>query len=98
LHPTQFYSSLFYCLLFIILKGVQKLNNDWLIIKIYFLSAALERFMIDFWRGDRQIIPDVMGGFFSTHQLIAMIIISFMVILIMSDCIQKKNFNSTRPR
>lgn len=99
LHPTQLYSSLFYGLLFLVLLLIQTRKNDDLIIRTYFLSAALERFIIDFMRGDRQIVKNLFGGFFSSHQLIAMLIISFMIILIMCDIIQqKKIFNRARSR
>jgi phosphatidylglycerol:prolipoprotein diacylglycerol transferase len=98
LYPTQLYSSLFYIFLFLVLLFFKRLNNDGMIIKIYFLSALTERFLIDFWRGDRQIITNIFGGLFSSNQLIAMLIISFMVILIISDGIQKKFINRTRSR
>ena len=94
--PTQLYSSLFYTFLFLVLLFVKKLNNDELIIKIYFLSTLAERFLLDFWRGDRQIIPKIFGGLFSSHQLIVMLIISFMLILIISNRIQKKFINRAR--
>jgi phosphatidylglycerol:prolipoprotein diacylglycerol transferase len=90
LHPTQLYSSMFYVFLFLVLLCLKKLDDDGLIIKTYISSSALERFLVDFWRGDRQIITKIFGGLFSSHQLIAMLIISFMVILIVSDGIQKK--------
>jgi phosphatidylglycerol:prolipoprotein diacylglycerol transferase len=90
LYPTQLYSSMFYISLFLVLLFIKKLKDDGLIIKVYILSSALERFLIDFWRGDRQIMPNIFGGLFSSHQLIAMLIISFMVILIVSDGIPKK--------
>jgi phosphatidylglycerol:prolipoprotein diacylglycerol transferase len=96
--PTQLYSSMFYFFLFLVLMFLKKLDNDGLIIKIYFLSASLERFLLDFWRGDRQIIPEIYGGQFSSHQLIAMLIISFMVILIVSDGIQKKIIHRARSK
>jgi phosphatidylglycerol:prolipoprotein diacylglycerol transferase len=96
LYPTQLYSCMFYIFIFIGLLYVKKFNNHELIIKIYFISTATERFILDFWRGDRQIIPNIFGGLFSSHQLIAMLIISFMVILIISDGIQKKLINRAR--
>ena len=96
--PTQLYSSMFYFFLFLALLFVRKLDNDGLIIKIYFLSASLERILLDFWRGDRQIMPEIYGGLFSSHQLIAMLIISFMVILIVSDGIQKKFMHRARSK
>ena len=96
LYPTQLYSSLFYFFLFLVLLFVKKLNNDALTIKIYFLGTLIERFLIDFWRGDRQIIPKLLGGLFSSHQLIVMSIILFMLILIISNSIQKKFINRAR--
>jgi phosphatidylglycerol:prolipoprotein diacylglycerol transferase len=99
LHPTQLYSSLFYGLLFLVLWLAQRRKNDDLIIRTYFLSAALERFIMDFMRGDRQIVKNLFGVFFSSHQLIAMLIISFVLILIMNDYFkQNKFFISTRLR
>jgi phosphatidylglycerol:prolipoprotein diacylglycerol transferase len=96
--PTQLYSSLFYIFLFLVLSFVQRFNNDSLLIKIYFLSVALERFLLDFWRGDRQMLPKIFGGLFSSNQLIAMLIILFMVILIIVNCLQKKIINRARSK
>lgn len=75
--PTQLYSALIYFTIFIVLRF---LVSEKKIDKIYFyylIGLSLERLLVDFMRGDRQIFPYFNNSFFSvsTHQCVAIFII-----------------------
>ena len=91
LYPTQIYSSFFYLLLFLILKKLE-LNKSKLIIKSYFIGLATERFLVDFIRGDRQIIENKYINL-SSHQYISILIIFIISLFIIKDFCKKIIFN-----
>jgi phosphatidylglycerol---prolipoprotein diacylglyceryl transferase len=73
IHPTQLYSSallfgIFLCMYFIAQKICTK-NGQ--LFTTYLILAALERFVVDFWRADRIMI----GNIVSFHQVVALCII-----------------------
>ena len=75
LHPTQLYSAFLLFLIFLILQFavrpfLKKPGQLWM---SYLILISLERFIIDFWRGDRQLISGNLS-FFSIQQDIALII------------------------
>ena len=78
LHTTQLYSSLllfiiFLSMYFVFQKIVKKPGQ---LICIYLILASMERFAVDFWRGDRIFFNQnslslMLTRTFSIHQLIA---------------------------
>jgi len=53
LHPTQLYSFVSLLIIFLILRHLQKSPKiNGAVIALYFLLAALERFVVEFFRGD----------------------------------------------
>jgi len=89
LHPTQLYSSvllflIFLCMYFIIQKRARYSGQLFL---TYFMLASAERFVVDFWRADRIIMKNY---FLSFHQIIALIILFFSVVIMFILSKQKK--------
>ena len=75
-------------------SGVKKLelNKSKLIIKSYFIGLATERFLVDFIRGDRQIIENKYINL-SSHQYISILIIFIISLFIIKDFCKKIIFN-----
>lgn len=70
--PVQLLESLFEAFLFISLLVLEKRHSNYSLLKIYLISYAVFRFMIEFFRGD-----EIRGIFFrlSTSQWISLIIL-----------------------
>ena len=68
LHPTQLYSALGMLIIFALMYFVfqHMFSKPGQLICIYIIAISLERFIVDFWRGDREINP-----LFSLNQHIA---------------------------
>ncbi len=73
IHPTQLYSSalLFGIFLFMYFIAQKICTKNGQLFTTYLILAALERFVVDFWRADRIMISNMM----SFHQLVALCII-----------------------
>lgn len=73
IHPTQLYSSaiLFSIFLFMYFIGQKIFKKIGQLFVVYLILAALERFVIDFWRADRIMI----NAWLSFYQLVAIVII-----------------------
>lgn len=76
LHPTQLYSSfaLLGIFLFMYCVAQSHFKKTGQLILIYLFLMSLERFTIDFWRGDRQMVSLPFLHHLSIPQLIALII------------------------
>lgn len=91
LHPTQLYSA---CTLFILFIFLYCFAQKWQLKTgqltfLYLMLAALERFVIDFWRGDRAFfITDMFG--LSVHQLLSggIVVIACIALIINQLCAQ----------
>jgi len=60
LHPTQLYSFVNLLIIFLLLRFIQRKNKvAGATISLYFLLAALERFVVEFFRGDS---PEILGN------------------------------------
>lgn len=92
LHPTQLYSSIVLLIIFLILYVHKSfiLKKPSLMVALYFLLVSLERFSIDFWRGEREFIRYPYLQFFSINQWIALGII--MGSLLYMYLLLKKNY------
>lgn len=76
LHPTQLYSALSLFVLFWILHILaRKKLPTGTILGAYLLLSSTERFIIDFWRADREFVQGGYCGILSLHQWIALLII-----------------------
>lgn len=79
LHPTQLYSSLGLLLVFFFMYffARKKFIIPGQQLMLYLMLASTERFITDFWRGDREIMPvlESYGIPFSFHQCLALGII-----------------------
>ena len=75
LPPTQLYSSARYLLiLFVVLKSLSRYYQigTGRFALLYLMGMSLERFLIDFFRGDRIMNGHPVYGFLSFHQWIAL--------------------------
>ncbi len=68
-HPTQLYSSLFFFLFFLLMRFVLKkyILQPGQFLLVYLMGISLERFLVDFLRGDRYMLT-----LFSWHQWLAL--------------------------
>ncbi|MBA3751342.1 prolipoprotein diacylglyceryl transferase [Candidatus Dependentiae bacterium] len=74
IHPTQLYSSLIYIGLFFILHSLSKQYkpNTGVLLMSYLMGMSLERFFVDFFRGDRINVVHSSFSFLSFHQWVAL--------------------------
>jgi phosphatidylglycerol:prolipoprotein diacylglycerol transferase len=87
LHPTQLYSSLalfsiFLLLYFYVQKHVQRTG---LVLCWYLILVGAERFIVDFWRADREFFPFDTNQLLSSHQYISLglILAGFLLLAIL---------------
>lgn len=86
LHPTQLYLAsgdvlIFLCLYFILQYRMKKPGQ---LACIYLALSCINRFLVDFWRGDQDFVSFSMMHIFSLHQWIALsILISSITCLIL---------------
>lgn len=84
MHPTQLYSAMLLFLIFLIMKFLecQLIKKQGQLIMVYLMLTTVERFCIDFFRGDREMVgTGFFGASISLHQLIACAL--FMIALIL---------------
>lgn len=76
--PTQLIEALFEVLLFVVLLVLQRKNDEKDYLKVYMITYAIFRFLIEFLRGDT-----IRGFYFglSTSQIIALSVLAFYFIL-----------------
>lgn len=77
IHPTQLYSAILLFIIFIIMKYVAQgfFKKPGQLILLYLILESVERFFVDFLRGDREFFAD--KGFWSllsVHQIIALVL------------------------
>jgi phosphatidylglycerol---prolipoprotein diacylglyceryl transferase len=76
LHPAQLYSSLGLLLIFVFMYfcARTKYTIPGQQLMLYLMLASTERFITDFWRGDREAVPalEAYGITLSFHQLLAL--------------------------
>ncbi len=90
LHPTQLYSAAFHMLIFLFLYGLaQKNTKPGQLTFLYLLLAGLERFMLDFWRGDRTFFANECMGL-SIHQLLSGGIVIMACIALIANKLYKR--------
>lgn len=76
LHPTQLYSSIALFFIFLFLHSIQKKDNKpGIITAWYLILIAVERFWIDFLRGDREFFEKFPFDCLSIHQWFSLIIL-----------------------
>jgi phosphatidylglycerol:prolipoprotein diacylglycerol transferase len=75
-HPTQLYSSIILFIVFIMMLLARPLlKNPGQLVMLYLILESGERFIVDFWRGDREFIASSgFWGILSVHQFIALAI------------------------
>jgi phosphatidylglycerol---prolipoprotein diacylglyceryl transferase len=83
MHPSQLYSAILLFGIFLIMYYYVR-NNFYMPgqqMACYLGMAALERFIVDWWRGDRDIVVPYAWVSFSLHQIIAfiLIIVAFLI-------------------
>jgi len=82
-HPTQLYSAILLFMFFIILKKYlsRVYTRPGYVLAWYMIVIALERGIVDFWRGDR--IMSAWSSICSVHQLIALVMFIMGVVALM---------------
>jgi phosphatidylglycerol:prolipoprotein diacylglycerol transferase len=81
IHPTQLYSALVLFIIFLMMHYLfsKYFKKPGQLISIYLMLSALERFLVDFWRGDKEFLRS-QNLYFSNinyltiHQWLALII------------------------
>lgn len=91
-HPTQLYSTahllLIFCFLHFIAQHVVK--KDGQLLSIYLLLVSFERFFVDFWRGDRELIALGNYTIFTINQVVALGLISIACVCFLRSCTKVK--------
>ncbi len=74
MHPSQLYSSILLLTIFGFMYFISRKKTfvSGQLFSLYLLLASLERFFVDFWRGDRILVTDSPIGALSHTQLIAL--------------------------
>lgn len=74
IHPVQLYSSLLLVLIFIFMRYVvrRRWQRPGQLLLVYLLLVSAERFIIDFWRADREYFIGDHIHWLSLHQYIAL--------------------------
>ena len=94
LHPTQLYSAalLFVTFLFMYFCAQHKFKHPGQLLGIYLVLAGLERFMVDFWRADRELLLNCPLGL---QQLIALgIVLGGLALLIYTKNSQRSRWRA----
>ncbi|MFZ5954701.1 MAG: prolipoprotein diacylglyceryl transferase [Candidatus Dependentiae bacterium] len=73
LHPTQLYSAIALFIIFLMLKYIIQLptTKPGQLFCSFIILVSLERFLVDFFRADREVLIPLLGHIISIHQLIA---------------------------
>ncbi len=89
LHPTQLYSAFILLCIFGVLYRLQNYTkSDGQLMGFYLLFTSLERFVVDFFRGDQIFLKQI--SFVSGYQFVSLIImLSSLVFLLYSYYLQK---------
>lgn len=75
IHPTQLYSSAILFVAFLIMLHLAKVvKTPGLLFTSYLMLSASERFIVDFWRADREFYNIELLKILSIHQWISMVI------------------------
>lgn len=98
LHPTQLYSSLIFLTIFILLQLISRTVSlrPGQLAALYIIFSSFERFMVDFFRGDRIINSDtalIQSSWLSMHQWISLGLMAVGVILFVATYFNKR-FNN----
>lgn len=88
IHPVQFYSALLQLSIFLVLIFFRKkfYAKPGQLISLYLVLAGLERFVVDFWRGDREFFSQDFLGFLSVHQFLALLVAGGALIAFLIFC------------
>lgn len=72
-HPTQLYSAILLFEIYLIMIIARTfLKKPGQLVMLYLILESVERFVVDFWRGDREFLANSgFLGIFSVHQYIA---------------------------
>jgi phosphatidylglycerol:prolipoprotein diacylglycerol transferase len=93
LHPTQLYSSFFLFIIFIILFIFSKRSflKPGQLMCLYLFFMSIERFTVDFWRGDREFVFGYPFNFLSVAQYIALLLAALGLIGLFYFACKKKS-------
>ena len=98
LHPTQIYSSLLLAAAFLLLLCFDKFyhrQKPGQILYLYIMLTSFERFLVDFFRGDREFFTEpTMFTFLSIQQALAACMFAGALVLLIFASIDKKNDES----
>lgn len=92
LHPTQLYSALILLVIFLLMHNLisKYFKKPGQLIAIYLMLSAFERFLVDFWRADQEIINLPILQNLGLQQLIALIIFSGALVLFVKQSKKSK--------
>jgi phosphatidylglycerol:prolipoprotein diacylglycerol transferase len=93
MHPTQLYSALFlfgiFCIMYYYVRKRFVIPGQQL--SCYLAFVGLERLIVDWWRGDREIIIDLPWIALSFYQIIAIVLIMLAMGMCISFTLRHKN-------
>ena len=96
-HPTQLYSATLLLIIFLVsyflLDRLCKKPGQ--LLCLYIVLVSIERFVIDFWRGDRTFFANAPFQIFSILQLLALLLGISSLILLIIITFYKKNTNES---
>ena len=95
-HPTQLYSTFILFLIFLIMRGPGRvlLKKPGQLLMLYLILVSVERFVVDFWRGDREFLVNAgFWGICSVHQYIAigLCVVALIIMFRITVRAQQKN-------
>lgn len=94
LHPAQLYSSFLFLIIFIVIQLFARFKPKvGQLTALYLILSSLERFVVDFFRGDRIIDTQeslIYTNYFSLHQWLSLLLILIGIILFIKTNHEKK--------
>lgn len=95
IHPTQLYSSALLFLIFLIMLQLEKkVKKPGLLITSYLMLSSIERFVVDFYRADREFYSYKLLENLSIHQWISMLIFTLAFVGFLCSYKHKKQYSN----
>jgi phosphatidylglycerol---prolipoprotein diacylglyceryl transferase len=93
MHPTQLYSSIIFFSIFLLMYFIlqYKLTKPGQLTTMYLMLASAERFIVGFWRADKEFFANPALSFLSINQFIALGILSSASIAFIYFTLQPKH-------
>jgi len=96
-HPTQLYSAALLLLIFFVMCAARAIvKKPGQLMMLYLILESVERFVVDFWRGDREFLANTgFWSIFSVHQYIAIALCVVALIIMFKITVQAQQKNES---